>query len=186
MLGLRHRQSWRCLIGAAGLVVVATPELPDSVVDAGLRGLVIFDLSLFAMLVIGAVFADRFARMVRFIGSALVSLVCVVSVLIPLHLFPSESDWVVVSHALTLAGLLAAYGWLLRYRPSLTMAGLAATAWLAAAGWRGYWWLRQLILGLDYLVLSLIVLALAVVISLSKGGVLARRLFGRVAKADQG
>jgi hypothetical protein len=46
--------------------------------------------------------------------------------------------------------------------------------WLTAAGWRGYRALRQIIVGLDYLALSLTLFAVAVLISLGKAGVLWR------------
>jgi hypothetical protein len=57
--------------------------------------------------------------------------------------------------------------------------GVAAAllvAWSAATGWQIYRHIRQLVVGLDYLVLSLCVFPLAIAISLGKAGILSRWL----------
>ena len=46
--------------------------------------------------------------------------------------------------------------------------------WVGLIAWRGYRELREVVPGLDYLVVSLVLLPLAVLISLGKGGVLSR------------
>ena len=75
-----------------------------------------------------------------------------------------------------LAAGLIVYGLLLRHWPAVTIASILLGCWLATAGWQGYRFLRQLVLGLDYIVLSLAVFALALAISLGKAGLLARWL----------
>jgi hypothetical protein len=73
------------------------------------------------------------------------------------------------------AVLLQAWVWMWRrewWRAALGAA--VAVAWGGAAAWRLYLWLREQIAGLDYLVLSLVLLPVAVSISLVKGGALAR------------
>jgi peptidoglycan/LPS O-acetylase OafA/YrhL len=47
-------------------------------------------------------------------------------------------------------------------------------AWTLATGWQIYRVCRQLVVGLDFLVVSLAVFALALGVSLAKAGVLAR------------
>jgi len=53
-------------------------------------------------------------------------------------------------------------------------AALILTCWLAGAAWWGYRALRQIIVGLDYIVLSLALFAVAVLVSLRKSGALSR------------
>jgi hypothetical protein len=85
----------------------------------------------------------------------------------------------VEAYPLVLAGLLAAYGLLLRHRPSLAFAAGAVACWLAVIGWYSYWALRQVVTGLDYLAGSLVVFAVAILVSLAKSGILARRVAAR-------
>jgi hypothetical protein len=63
---------------------------------------------------------------------------------------------------------------LLHDRPARTAAALALTGWLVAALGQGYWTLRQLVRGLDVIAVSLVLFAVAVLISLGKAGVLPR------------
>jgi hypothetical protein len=57
----------------------------------------------------------------------------------------------------------------------LAMGAAAVLGWMSVVLWRGYRELRQDVAGLDYLAASLLILPLAVLISLAKGGVLLRR-----------
>jgi hypothetical protein len=56
----------------------------------------------------------------------------------------------------------------------LAMGGAVAAGWTGVLAWREYPRLREVVPGLDYLVAGLLLLPLAVLISLGKGGVLAR------------
>lgn len=65
-----------------------------------------------------------------------------------------------------------------RDRWRLALGGVLLFAWLCAAAWRAYLALREEVPGLDYLVLGLLLLPIAVLISLSKGGAFNRRPAG--------
>ncbi len=56
----------------------------------------------------------------------------------------------------------------------VALGGVVLATWGGAVGWRVYLKLREEVAGLDYIVLSLLLLPVAVVISLLKGGALAR------------
>ncbi len=56
----------------------------------------------------------------------------------------------------------------------LAIGAAVAAGWSGAMAWRGYRELREVVPGLDYIVLSLVLLPLAVFISLGKGGTLSR------------
>jgi hypothetical protein len=83
---------------------------------------------------------------------------------------------VLVTYPLVMTAVLACYALWLRHRVSLAIAGLVLVAWLSWAAWQGYSLLRHLVLGLDYLALSLGLFVLALLISLGKSGLLARWL----------
>src|SRR5262249_55213592 len=74
VLGVRHRQSWRCLLGAAGLALFVTLLLPATGNVHALRWFIAFHLALLAILIIGAIFDDAFARVLRISGAAVVLL----------------------------------------------------------------------------------------------------------------
>lgn len=76
--------------------------------------------------------------------------------------------WAVEAYPFVMAALLTGYGLLLGHRPSLAMVVLVLASWFVVAGWRGYRGLRQVVVGLDYLVLSLTLFAVAVLVSLNK------------------
>src|SRR5207253_5149267 len=114
----------------------------------------------------------------RDVGAALV-LVAGVVVSFAVILAPA-APWWIIGYPPVLALLLASYGWLTRHhRPSYVCAGLIVLIWGAIAGWRLYALLRQLIVGLDQMVLSLAAFVLAVLISLGKSGHLRRWLAAR-------
>ncbi len=113
-------------------------------------------------------------RLLRALGIGLVVLGCVAALFGRLDLPAGVPPWAPGVYPLFMAGLLVAHGHLLGYRPSVVAAVLVVGLWLALAGWQGYVAARQVISGLDYLVLSLALFAVAVLISLGKSGLLAR------------
>jgi hypothetical protein len=177
-LGLWRRASWRCLVAAGCLAVVATGVLPPEAETAPFRELIAFHLALLVVLTIGA-FDDPFARSLRVVGALAVLFACLAS----LNLWFSQParvpQWTAAVYPLFMAFLLAGYGLLLGHGPSFVVAALVLLGWLAAALVRGYGALRLLVSGLDYLAVSLTLFALALVVSLAKAGVLARWLTAR-------
>jgi hypothetical protein len=73
------------------------------------------------------------------------------------------------------AALLQAWVWMWRREWwRMALGGVVVGVWGGAVGWRAYLKLREEIAGLDYIVLSLLLLPVAVIISLAKGGALER------------
>lgn len=170
VLGLYRSSSWRCLIGAAGLAVVAALSLPSETATSQLRWVYAFHLALLAVLAVGGIFADAFARLLRTAGACLVLPGCLVAMLTSAKGGPPCPPWLIEAYPLLMASILLGYYWFLDHRLSLVIAILITSGWLSAMAWHGYWFLRQAIVGLDYLVLSLTLLGLAFVISLGKSG----------------
>jgi hypothetical protein len=84
--------------------------------------------------------------------------------------------WATAAYPLVMTAMIAGYGILLGHRTSLASAGLILSSWLGITGWRGYCSLRQVVVGIDYIALGMILFTLAVLTSLVKGGVLTRRV----------
>jgi len=174
-LGVEWRHSWRCLAGTVFLIA-ALVTLPQEVLALFPVGAVALHLALLSALMIGALFNDVLARLLRLFASVVILLVCDAVILGRPQVGESIPPILLLLYPLVMAALLAGYGRLLGQRFPLPVAFLIVAAWLGMAGWRGYCWLRQRILGLDHLLVSLALFALAVLVSLGKAGVLPRRL----------
>lgn len=173
-LGILRGGSWRCLIGASSLAIGIALAIPVDLEISPYRWPIALHVILAAMLIVGWVFDDELARSLRFIGPSVALLACLAVMLLPLKPPESLPAWVPRFYPLVMAILLAGYGYWLWHPPTLVIAGVILVAWSAASGWHIYRVMRSLIVGLDYLVLSLIVFALAIVISLAKSGLLSR------------
>jgi hypothetical protein len=175
-LGLWRTSTVRCLLGAAGLVAVAALVLPGLPDYAPWIELILFHLGMLAVLTLGILFDDGLARFLRLLGAGLVLIACLAVLLVGVDRWSGLSPWLIVVYPLALATLLAGYGLLLRHRASLGVAAVVLACWLGVCGWWGYVSLRQLVAGLDYLALSLLLFTVALLISLAKSGFLTRRL----------
>jgi hypothetical protein len=169
VLGIDGRNSWRCLAGA-GLLIAAVLSLPDEVNELFPIGAIVFHLAVLAALLIGAGFHDMLASVLRGVAGVLIVLASFVVMLGRAEIPASVPPLMLLVYPLVMAALLAGYGRLLGERSSLRGAALILAGWLSLAGWRGYSWLRQVVLGLDHLLLSLALFAVAVLVSLAKSG----------------
>ncbi len=175
VLGRVRRSTWHFLLGGAltGCSVLALPLGPGA---ALLRGVIAYHLVLTGVLILGAVFDDTLARLLRLAGAVLI---LHASVMAMVASWQDRSDipvYLLAVYPLVLAGIAAGYGSYLRHRPSLVVAGVVLLGWLGAVGLRGYIVLRPFIAGLDYITLSIVLFVVAVGISLYKAGLLARWL----------
>jgi hypothetical protein len=169
-LGLWRRNAWSCLIGGVGVVAAVAFTIPDEA--SWLRVPIAFHLGLLVVLIIGAAFDDELGRFLRVVAGGLVLLACVVVVCGGVDAPANLPPWSLEAYPVALAALLAGYGFLLRHRPLLVIAGLSAGCSLVAVCCRGYGALRQVVMGLDYIAVSLILFGLALLISLGKAGAL--------------
>ena len=80
--------------------------------------------------------------------------------------------WAMAVYPLVMASVIAGYGFLLKHRTSLRVAGVILSSWLVVVGCQGSISARQAVVGLDYLALGVVLFALAVLTSVVKGGVL--------------
>ncbi len=180
--GLLRREVGRCLVGT-GCVVASAMIAIGPAGAGGHRAPIALHLAMAAVLALGAAFDDRLGRALRAIGAAMV----VVAALAALsgRIAPGGVPaWAIEAYAPAMSLLIAAYGLALGHRASRAAAGLIVVSWLAVLGGRGYWALRQLAAGLDYIAVGLVLFSLAVLTSLAKGGALPRPIGGRPDKDE--
>lgn len=170
-LGLRRQNAWRCLVGACCLVFAMSLVLPGGSTGAH-RGPILFHLLLIAVLIVGALFDNDLGRYLRGIGATMAvlgSLVVIAGRFSPSATIPA---WGAAVYPLMLAVILAVYGYALKDRIPLGAVALILLSWLIGSGWRAYSALRQIVTGVDYIVIGMVLFLLAVLTSMAKGGVL--------------
>lgn len=180
--GLWRRQAWRCLAGVGGLTAAVALVPAGQGGDPSLHVLVVFHVGLFGVLFVGASFENSLGRLLRLAGAVLVLTACLTVLFGPLTLPASLPPLAAEVYPLVLAALLAGYGWLLAHRLSRMCAVLVLACWSGAVGWRAYCLLREAVVGLDLMATSLGLFALAVLVSLTKSGALARWVAARWGK----
>lgn len=173
-LGLWRENSARCLLGTLGQAAAVTLAIPDQSVF--LRGTASFHLLLFAVLLVGAAYEDPFARMLRVAGAVLMLAASLATMIVPYAQLGVVPPWAVDAYPLLLAALLVAYGLMLGHRFSVATALAILICWLLETARQGYVVLREVVVGLDHLAISLTLFAVAVLISLGKAGILRRWL----------
>jgi hypothetical protein len=167
-IGIWRKQSWRCLAGAMGLAFGVALVLPIDDEYARYRWIALFHHTVLALLVLGAAFNDALARALRFLGSFLALLACLSVLLMPSTPSATVPTWMLQLYPLAIALLLVAYGYWAWHPPTLAFAGTIFALWCLIASWQVYRNLRQMVVGMDYLILSLVVFTVALAISMSK------------------
>jgi hypothetical protein len=148
--------------------------LPDELGGVSVRIAVAYHLVLVVVLVLGAMHKDELAEWMRHFGAGLVLLACLSAIFGQSKERLYAPSWMIAAYPLVLAALIAGYGVLTQHRLSLVVAAVTLLCWAAASGWQGYLVLRQMIAGLDHIAVSLVLFAVAILISLYKGGILSK------------
>ncbi len=171
---LRHsRESWRGLVAAACIAVASRAGLAADW-PAFERDALTFHVVLAAALLIGTAFDDPLGRRLRRAGAVLLTLAGLVAILgDPIH-ERSLPPTIALAYPPVVIAAGLAFGYLVGFRAYYASAAAVSGTWLAAAGWRGYILLRQLVAGLDLIAWGLAFFLLAALISLAKAGVLSR------------
>jgi hypothetical protein len=173
-LGIWNRQSWRCLAGALGLVAGLALAFPSDAGASAYRWPIMFHLAVVILFLVGTAFEDVLARVLRVTAGVLVLLAAMRVLLLPLTPPTGVPLLLIEAYPVAVACLLALYGVWRWHVPSLAIAATIFALWSLVSGWQIYRVCRQLVVGLDYLVLSMVVFMLAIGVSLAKAGVLRR------------
>lgn len=166
-VGVWRRGAWRCLGGTAFLAA-ALLALAENAEEMLLCGFLAFHIFLIGALLVAAVFDNPLAAMLRVVGPILAIPICFAVLLARSPSGASVPPLLLVVYPLLMAALLLLYGRLLRQTAALAAAVLIFSGWTMLFGWRLYGWLRSTVAGIDHILLSLALFALAVFISLAK------------------
>jgi hypothetical protein len=185
-LACRRRDSGRCLAGASCLIAAVAIGLEGSGSAASLV-LLVFHLSLAAILAIGALFDDPLGRLLRRAGAVLIGLACVFAVAGDPRLseLAGVSPEVGRAYPLILVAIAVGYGVLVGSRAYLVAASLGVGGWATLIGFRGYLYVRQFVAGLDRIAWGMAFFLLATLISLAKAGILRRWIERKPDEADR-
>jgi hypothetical protein len=173
-LGVWRRSSWLCLFGSVGLIAGVMLTIAGDDVLAPYRWWFALHLGVLTMMILGVAFDDGLAQSLRFIGPGLLLVICVEVIFFPGSLPASLPKWVIPVHPVVMATLLAGHGLWRWHIPTMAIAGAIFFCWSIATGWQAYRVGRQMMVGWDYLALSLTVFAVAILVSLGKAGILSR------------
>jgi hypothetical protein len=168
---IRRRQSWRCVLGAACLVIASLIELGRFGL-AGDRGIAAFHLGLIAAILVGSYFRDPLGRFLLSAAAAMLALACLAVTWGGPGVVAGVSPDLIRAYPVAVILVAGAYGLLAGCPPFVLAACVGLSGYLASGGWRAYCGLRRTLVGLDWIAAGLAFFAVAAIISLLKTGVL--------------
>jgi hypothetical protein len=183
LLAWKRQNGMRAIVGLTCLVAAASLQCRGTAFTAG-HGLVPLHLILAAVLLVGAIGRDRLARLLQAVGAAWILAAGIASLAIE----PAAIDvppLVLKIYPVAAAAVAAAYGLLVANRWYLAAATGVCAGWLSLGGWQLYRHLRQSMAGLDYVIWGTLSLLVAMLISLSKAGLLRRPANHRALTAEE-
>lgn len=159
----RRRQfGWACLAAAGTIALFRAGE-----VSPGWRALIVYHMISAGLLVLGATADDSLARLARSLGTWMLALAAFcVSAALP----ETDFGWRSWAYPPAVALVLLGYGWVVPSVAAALASALIGVAWTCAAGSWSYAATRRIVPGIDYIVIGLALFALAVVVSVAKGG----------------
>ena len=166
-LGVSRRSSIRCLVGVSclALAIVVLPEIPH-------RGAIVFHVGLAASMILGAAFDDATARRLR-VSAAIGATAAALA--LQSGWAEGAPSWAIWTYPLIVAILMGVYGWRLNHIPSMAVVPVVMSGEAVMCFGRGYRWLQGHVMGLNFIVLGLVMLAIAQTISAAKAGLLPRK-----------
>jgi hypothetical protein len=168
-VGMRRWDALRCLGGGLAVAASVAVAVPN---EWAVRAAVGFHLGLAVVLGVGAAFNGIVGRVCRTLGAVLIVAACLGAVISPPVALPQSA----ALYPLVMVAVLVGYGRLLGHQASVALAVVALAGYLAVTSVKGYRTLREEVAGLDYLVLGLALLPVAVLVSLYRSGTLTRWL----------
>jgi hypothetical protein len=168
-LAWRRKESWRALV-VSFCMVASTAGLMGDHWPAARVGSATFHLTIFAFLVIGALFDDELGRQIRLWGTALLLAAPLAVLAGEPHFCAGLPRSMLPTYPILFAAIAAGYGVLVGGWPFFAVSGAILAGILALFGSRGYLLLRQQVAGLDRIAWGLASFLVAALISLWKAG----------------
>jgi hypothetical protein len=188
MMAISHRNGFRGALAAVCLMLAVAIDYHESLLTA-YGGFLSFHLVLGIVLLTGAIVHNRFGRLLQYTGATLLAVAGTVAALLPAETLGSlASEWIdtMLSIYPYLAVVMAlVYGYVVSNRWYYGVAAVILGARLAGVGWHSYGVLRRTMEGLDYLFFGFLFFVVAMLISLSKAGLLRGLSLGIVEKSSQ-
>jgi hypothetical protein len=160
----------RALVAAGLLITAATIGCAAFFPHAN-PGAIACHLSILAMLVVGAVFDDFLADLVRSFGAIVLLLLGFVSAIGSTQMTDGLPSELAAWYPALVAAVCCVYAFLVRDHTYLASAFVCVAAWLGWSSWNVYSRLRHVVAGLDQIVWGLVFFSVAMAISLRKAGV---------------
>ncbi len=172
-LAVRRRESWRFAAGAICFLDAAT-IVANARGWQGHQALLAYHGSLVALLLIGLLFDDSLARLLKEAGAVLLTLFCLAGFWVDPAAIDVVPPEIVRAYPFILIAIAVVYGLATGCRTYFVAASIGLMVWIGIVGWQGYSGLRQWLVGLDWIVCGLLLFAVAAVISLGKTGLWSR------------
>ncbi len=138
------------------------------------RAAILVHVLLAAALLVGVLFRDAVGRWIQGLGAACLLCLALVTVACDPSTLGNPPHWLLVLYPLLAGTIALVYGLLVKNPWCFASAVGCLCGWLAASGWSSYRQARRSIVGLDYIVWGIVSFVLAILVSLSKTGLLRR------------
>lgn len=172
VLALRRDDSFRALVGAGALAAAVASSLEH----AGLHAYqvpALFHMAVASSMILGVVFDDGLSRFLKQAGGWLLAVGSLAVAWDGPELFGGVRPELVAAYLLTVSVTCSAFGYVTKCRrPYFLAAAVSLMGWVGVAGGPGYYALRKVVVGLDWIVSGLAFFALAAFISLGKAGLI--------------
>lgn len=175
IVGVLRRNAIDCLLGAWCAVAAVWLDFHDTVLGA-YHGAIPMHLLLASILVVGAVFRDARGRWVQNLGAATILLFALTAANFAYRRPAELPNAVLAIYPPSAAVVAVVYGFLVKNRWYYTGAIGSLFGWSAGTGVSVYRYVRNAVVGLNYIVLGAVFFLVAIAVSLSKIGLLQRLL----------
>ena len=170
-----HRNALRGLLATGCLLAAAAIQFRGSLATAD-GGLVAFHVLLAIILVAGVLLRGRLGRCLQYAGAGLLAAAGMAAVFLPTTTlgvrFSPQLEALLPAYPYGVAALAISYGYLVSNFWCYGSAVLVLGSRASGLAWGSYLALKRMIDGLDYLVFGFLFFLVAIVISLSKAGLL--------------
>jgi hypothetical protein len=180
---LRRRSAGRSMLAACCVVAAATLDLRGTWFTA-YHGFIPIHLLLAYVLVVGAVFRGWMATLLQHLGAGLILAAGVAAMAIDPKMLGDPPPILLSFYPILAVAVAIGYGRLVGNRWYYASAAGILIGWPVLVGWRGYQRLRRTMPGLAYVVWGLFFFLIAMLISLTKAGLVERWLPRRPAQPD--
>ena len=172
---VRRRSTLRGVLAVTSLMIGALIDYHESLLTVH-GGLTLFHLLFGLALLGGAILHNRFGRIVQHAGAAMLGIAGIVAVFLPAYVLggfsPFWREVVLPGYPYLIVVFALFYGYFVSNRWYYAAMVTILVARLVDAGWATYGVLRRTVEGLDYLFFGFLFFFVAMLISLSKAGLL--------------